>query len=138
MTNRRIHNTSEQTHSRVKRVGQHSRVRSTIQATLCTLAVAAFAHSAFAAGPGKAEAIKDETTLKAASLAATCANCHNTSGKGVDGAAVMGLSYLKASYIESQMLSFKRGEREATVMHQLSKGYTDEQIKIIADYLGQK
>lgn len=108
------------------------------QTLLCALAIGLFSSTAFAAGAGKVEPIKDETTLKAASLAATCANCHNTGGKGVEGAAVLGLSYLKASYIESQMLSFKRGEREATVMHQLSKGYTDEQIKIIADYLGQK
>lgn len=117
---------------------KQSSFRRAIQATAYTLAIFGLAGNALAAGPAKAGSIQDEATLKAASLAATCANCHNTGGKGVDGAAVLGLSYLKSSYIESQMLSFKRGEREATVMHQLSKGYTDEQIKIIADYLGQK
>ena len=116
----------------------HRYAKKSILTMVYAFALATFASSAFAASPAKADPIKDETTLKAASLSATCANCHNTGGKGVEGAAVTGLSYLKATYIESQMLSFKRGEREATVMHQLSKGYTDEQIKIIADYLGQK
>lgn len=125
----------QSTHSQALNQTRSSSYR---KALLCALAVGLFSTGASAAGPGKTDPIKDETTLKAASLAATCANCHNTGGKGVEGAAVLGLSYLKASYIESQMLSFKRGEREATVMHQLSKGYTDEQIKIIADYLGQK
>ena len=82
--------------------------------------------------------IKDDTTLRAASLSATCASCHNTNGKGVEGADVPGLSHLKASYIETQMLAFKSGERGATVMHQLAKGYTNEQIKIISEYLGAK
>lgn len=137
MTNRRAqktgHSFSNFKANSISRSAMHAAT-----AVAMSLALAGFAGSTLAAGTSKSEAIKDETTLKAASLAATCANCHNTGGKGVDGAAVLGLSYLKSSYIESQMLSFKRGEREATVMHQLSKGYTDEQIKIIADYLGQK
>ena len=33
-----------------------------------------------------------------------------------------------------QMKAFKEGTRPATVMHQLSKGITDEQIDRIADY----
>lgn len=81
--------------------------------------------------------IDNETKLKVASMAATCAACHNTNGKGVENAAVQGLSFLKASYIEEQMQNFKTGKRDATVMHQLSKGYTDEQIKLIANHLGQ-
>jgi cytochrome c553 len=32
------------------------------------------------------------------------------------------------------MKAFKSGARPATVMHQLAKGYTDEQIVTIANY----
>jgi sulfide dehydrogenase cytochrome subunit len=32
------------------------------------------------------------------------------------------------------MNEYKTGKREATIMHQLSKGYTDEQIEIISAY----
>ena len=79
-----------------------------------------------------------EKKLQAASLAATCANCHGTNGVGVDGSAVTGLANLSVEYIKTNMIWFKTGQRPATVMHQLSKGYTDEQIDIIANYLGKK
>ena len=35
---------------------------------------------------------------------------------------------------EIRLKDFKNGKREATVMHQLAKGLTDDQMKIIADY----
>lgn len=79
-----------------------------------------------------------EKKLQAASLAATCANCHGTNGKGVEGSAVTGLANLSVEYIKTNMIWFKTGQRPATVMHQLAKGYTDEQIDIIANYLGKK
>lgn len=79
-----------------------------------------------------------QKTLKAASLAATCAACHGTLGNAVEGSTVPGLANLSAEYIKTNMIWFKTGQRPATIMHQLSKGYTDEQIEIIADYLGKK
>lgn len=85
-----------------------------------------------------AQAGTDQATLKAASLAATCASCHGTNGAGVDGAAVPGLSHLNSEQITQAMKAFASGERTATVMHQIAKGYTDEQIQLIADYLGKK
>jgi len=33
-----------------------------------------------------------------------------------------------------KLLDFKNGRKPATIMHQLSKGYTDEQLKDIAAY----
>lgn len=39
------------------------------------------------------------------------------------------------SYLAQQMQDFRSGKRPATIMHQLSKGYTDEQIEAIALYL---
>jgi cytochrome c553 len=32
------------------------------------------------------------------------------------------------------MLDFKTGKKPATIMHQLSKGYTDEQLEQLAGY----
>lgn len=34
----------------------------------------------------------------------------------------------------AQMEAFRAGQRPATIMHQLSKGYTDAQIAQMADY----
>jgi cytochrome subunit of sulfide dehydrogenase len=64
------------------------------------------------------------------SVAATCATCHGTNGKAVEGSAVVSLSGLSRDYIVSQMAAFK----SATVMHQLSKGYSDAQVALIAAY----
>ena len=82
--------------------------------------------------------LNPEKQLQAASLAATCASCHGTNGVGIEGSAVTGLANLSVEYIKTNMIWFKTGQRPATVMHQLSKGYTDEQIDIIANYLGKK
>ena len=72
--------------------------------------------------------------LQARGLAATCASCHGTAGRAVDGAAVPGLAGLPAPYMVEQMKAFKSGARTATVMHQIAKGYSDAQIDQLAAY----
>ena len=74
------------------------------------------------------------SALYVKALAATCANCHGTNGKAPDGAAVLSLASLPKDYIVAQMQAFKSGARPATIMHQLSKGYSDAQIDAIATY----
>ncbi len=68
-------------------------------------------------------------------LAAQCANCHGTNGHSVGG--IPGLAGQGRSYIIAQMASFKSGQRSgpsATIMHQIAKGYTEEQIALMADF----
>ena len=68
-------------------------------------------------------------------LAAQCANCHGTNGVSQGG--IPGLAGQGRAYIIAQMSAFKSGQRSgpaATIMHQLAKGYTDEQIAAMADY----
>lgn len=65
-------------------------------------------------------------------MAATCANCHGTDGRSVG--TVPGLAGLGKGYIVQQMQEFKAGKRPATIMHQIAKGYSDEQIDQIAAY----
>ena len=79
-------------------------------------------------------AAQDSAALRQTALAATCANCHGTQGRAVDGAAVPGLAGMPAGYLIEQLKSFKAGTRPATVMHQLAKGYSDAQIDQIAAY----
>jgi cytochrome c553 len=92
--------------------------------------VAAVALGASSAGT----AAQDAKALHLKALAATCANCHGTMGRAVDGAAVPGLAGMPASYMVDQLKAFKAGTRPATVMHQLAKGYSDAQIDAIAGY----
>lgn len=77
-------------------------------------------------------------TLQVRALAATCANCHGTDGKAVDGSAVGSLAGLKQDYLSAQLKAFKSGQRPATVMHQLAKGYSDEQLDQIAAYFANQ
>jgi len=66
-------------------------------------------------------------------LAAACANCHGTNGASQPG--MPSLAGRERSYLAQQMQDFKTGKRPATVMHQIAKGYTDEQIEAISAYL---
>ena len=68
-------------------------------------------------------------------LAAQCANCHGTSGNAQPGG--FPLAGRERKYIIDQMTAFKSGARSgaaSTIMHQLAKGYSDEQIALMADY----
>ena len=71
-------------------------------------------------------------------LAATCAGCHGTEGIAVAGEAMPRLAGLPKDYIVTQMLAFREGKRPATVMHQISKGYSTEQIEFLASYFAAK
>lgn len=65
-------------------------------------------------------------------LAATCANCHGSDGRSAGGAA--SLAGVPAETTIQRMREFQEGKRAATVMHQLAKGYSTEQIAAIAAY----
>lgn len=69
-------------------------------------------------------------------LAANCANCHGTQGRAVG--AMPSLAGMPRQTIIEQMTAFRDGKRPATIMHQLSKGYTDQQIALIADHFSRQ
>ncbi|HEY9067651.1 MAG TPA: c-type cytochrome [Burkholderiaceae bacterium] len=73
-------------------------------------------------------------SLHIRSLAAQCAQCHGTDGRGVPGAEVPGLAGLPAPYLVEQMKAFRGGTRPSTVMQQLAKGFSDVQIEQLARY----
>ncbi len=77
---------------------------------------------------------QDARALYQSALAATCANCHGTNGRAIDGASVPGLAGMPATYMVEQLRAFKAGARPATVMHQIAKGYSDAQIDAVAAY----
>lgn len=68
--------------------------------------------------------------------AAACAACHGTYGVSVGGMpAIAGESRDK---LLTLLLEFKNGTRPATVMHQHAKGYTDEELALLADYFSRQ
>jgi sulfide dehydrogenase cytochrome subunit len=81
---------------------------------------------------GFAGAQAQDNGLAARSLAATCANCHGTNGQAR--AEMPPLAGRPAAEIVTAFNDFKSGARPATVMHQIAKGYTDEQVRLLAGW----
>jgi cytochrome c553 len=69
-------------------------------------------------------------------LAANCANCHGTNG--IAQGTMPSLAGQQKAYIVERLTAFRDGKRSATIMHQLAKGYTDQQIELIADHFSRQ
>ena len=65
-------------------------------------------------------------------LASNCANCHGTDGHSQGGMPSLN-GQAKAKLVEA-LQEFRAGRRVATIMHQLSKGYTDAEIDQLAGF----
>ena len=81
------------------------------------------------ASPAKAQ---DSGSAPGRNLAAACASCHGTNGTSQSG--LTSLAARERSYLVQQMQDFRTGKRPATVMHQIARGYTDAQVRAIAEY----
>ena len=66
-------------------------------------------------------------------LAATCAPCHGTNGHSLG--MVPSLAGVPAERLAAALAGYKSGALTGTVMHQIARGYTDEQITLIAAWL---
>ena len=80
-------------------------------------------------------ALADDVATR--SMAATCAACHGTSGHSVT-KTVEPLAGRPKERIVELMQAFKTGKKPATIMQQISKGYTDQQIDMIAGYFAEQ
>lgn len=72
----------------------------------------------------------------ARNLAATCANCHGTNGQAKGKMAA--LAGMPAEKITAYLADYKSGAQPSTVMQQIAKGYSDEQIKLIAGFFASQ
>ena len=72
------------------------------------------------------------------SLAANCAACHGTNGRPAPGATLAGLAGKPRDELLTAMTQFKEGKKPATLMHQLSKGYSDGELAALADYFSKQ
>lgn len=86
-----------------------------------------------AAPPPPAFAASNLTPNGVRSMAGTCAACHGTNGNSAGGA-IPGLAGTNKDYVVAQIKAFKDGKREATVMHQIAKGYSDAEMAAIAEF----
>ena len=87
--------------------------------------------TALVALSGLAQAQVDPLHVR--SWAASCAACHGTDGRAQPG--MISLAGVPKEIAIQKMLDYKAGRLPAaTIMHQLAKGYSDEQIAAIAGY----
>lgn len=77
--------------------------------------------------------LAQDASLSGQRLAASCANCHGTFGNPPD-QSIPPLAGMPASNLIAGMKAYREGSRPATVMQQLAKGFTEEQVKLIADF----
>ena len=69
-------------------------------------------------------------TAQVRSLAASCAACHGTQGSAQLG--MPSLAGQPREALQGKMAAYKSGALPATLMHQIAKGYSDEQIAQLA------
>ena len=105
-----------------------SALRSSLMSSLTTSLITSLLM--LAAGTALAQTPPDANLAR--NLAATCANCHGTNGQARG--EMKPLAGAPAERTIALMNEFKAGNLPATIMHQIAKGYTDEQLRLIAGY----
>ena len=65
-------------------------------------------------------------------LANSCAGCHGTDGKSMG--SIPSIHGLKADYFKKTMKDFKDGTRKGTIMGRIAKGYSEEDISLMAEH----
>ena len=100
----------------------------------CPPLIAAGALALLAASPTPARSAG--RSHRGARPRATCANCHGTSG--MSRGAVPSLAGQPKADIAAKMQEFKQNKRPGTIMPQLAKGFTDEQIDVVAAWFASQ
>ena len=72
------------------------------------------------------------------SLAANCAACHGFQGHPAKGSDLAGLAGKPRNELLMALTQFKEGKKPATVMHQLAKGYSEQELAALADYFSNQ
>ena len=91
---------------------------------VAALGIAAFGLSTLCAGA------QDRLAPSGATLVATCTGCHGPAGQSAG--AIPALNGRTEADILQAMLEFKSDRRPATVMNRHAKGFSDEEIALMA------
>ena len=90
------------------------------------------------AAPPPAFAPSNLTPAGVRALAAACAPCHGTDGHAAPGSALQPLAGRPRDEIVQALALFKEGKKPATVMQQIVRGFTDEEVAAIAGYFARQ
>jgi sulfide dehydrogenase cytochrome subunit len=70
-------------------------------------------------------------------VASTCVGCHGTGGSSM-GPATPTIAGISAETFMEAMQAYQADERPSTIMGRIAKGYTEEELKVMADYFAQQ
>jgi sulfide dehydrogenase cytochrome subunit len=70
-------------------------------------------------------------------VASTCVGCHGTGGSSV-GPATPTIAGISADTFVEAMQAYQKDERPSTIMGRIAKGYTEKELKVMADYFSQQ
>ena len=73
---------------------------------------------------------------RGAILAASCEGCHGTGGRSPG--AIPAIAGKSADYLVDTLESFRSGERPSTVMGRHVTGYSEDEIRQIAEYFSKQ
>ena len=90
------------------------------------------------APPTSAFAAANLSPKGVAAMATACAMCHGSEGVPVAGSTVAPLAGRPAQGTIDAMKEFREGKRDATIMHQIAKGYGDAEVAAIAQYFAAR
>ena len=68
-------------------------------------------------------------------LASSCAACHGTDGKSPG--SMPSINGKSSKFITKALKEFRNGKRPSTVMGRHAKGYSDEEINLIAEHFSK-
>lgn len=68
----------------------------------------------------------------ASAIARACAGCHGAQGQGYEG--IPSINRIPEAEFVRRMKAFQAGQRKATVMDRIAKGYDDEDFVAVAKY----
>ena len=99
-------------------------------------ACAAMACVAFAQEP--AFAAPNLTPSGVRAMAADCASCHGTDGHAAPGSLIPPLAGRPRGDVARAMADYRRSARPATVMQQISRGFTDAESEALDEYFAHQ
>jgi sulfide dehydrogenase cytochrome subunit len=77
-----------------------------------------------------------EELSRSAMLSASCEGCHGTYGRSPG--AIPTIAGKSADYLRKTLEDFRSSDTQATVMGRHVKGYTDEEIRLIAEFFSKQ
>ncbi|MEN9434553.1 MAG: hypothetical protein RLZZ422_2142 [Pseudomonadota bacterium] len=88
--------------------------------------------------PGQCTDIPDSNEpIMTQSLVSNCASCHGTNGASA-GPATPSLGGLSQTYLSQVLNDYKTGKRASLVMSRIAKGYSADEINLIAEYYSKQ